>query len=199
MWTYLEKGFTFFPVAVSVSDLNDEDGAAGSSKSNSVNSIQSTGISASSQVKTWMMPSKCLICKLIDFYFKASSTNSLPVGGVGVNQGEAHVDNHHHHQHLAPQVIKNLPLSLIEKTFVLNVQISPTFCPIVWSLPKLLQLPLPTHHQAPTLGFHRVSAGSHQKSLSAHGGSEGPPPLPPPHKMNSKLTQVIALISKLSI
>ena len=39
----------FFP-EVSVSDINDDDGAGGSSKSNSVNSLQSTGISASSQV-----------------------------------------------------------------------------------------------------------------------------------------------------
>jgi hypothetical protein len=35
---------------VSVSDINDDDNGAGSSKSNSVNSLQSTGISASSQV-----------------------------------------------------------------------------------------------------------------------------------------------------
>jgi hypothetical protein len=36
---------------VSVSDINEDDVAGGSSKSNSVNSLQSTGISASSQVK----------------------------------------------------------------------------------------------------------------------------------------------------
>lgn len=49
---------------VSVSDMNDEDGAGGSSKSNSItseHSLQSTGISASSQ---------------------GSSTNSLPVGSA---------------------------------------------------------------------------------------------------------------------
>ena len=51
---------------VSVSDMNDEDGAGGSSKSNSItseHSLQSTGISASSQ---------------------GSSTNSLPKGQGGV-------------------------------------------------------------------------------------------------------------------
>ena len=43
----------YFILDVSVSDMNDEDGAGGSSKSNSItseHSLQSTGISASSQV-----------------------------------------------------------------------------------------------------------------------------------------------------
>ena len=59
---FLENlNMTFF-LDVSVSDMNDEDGAGGSSKSNSItseHSLQSTGISASSQ---------------------GSSTNSLPKG-----------------------------------------------------------------------------------------------------------------------
>ena len=38
---------------VSVSDINDDDNGGNSSKSNSVNSLQSTGISASSQVINW--------------------------------------------------------------------------------------------------------------------------------------------------
>jgi len=86
-----------FFIAVSVSDLNDDDGAGGSSKSNSVNSIHSTGISASSQVTfniTFVKGAK----KNFSGFSKASSTNSLPVGGVGTNQGDGHVDNHQHLQ-----------------------------------------------------------------------------------------------------
>jgi len=52
-------------------------------------------------------------------------------------------------------------------------------------------MPVQSHHQAASLGFHRGAAVSQQKSLSVHGGSEGPPPLPPPHKLgNAKFTQV---------
>lgn len=70
-----------FPADVSVSDMNDEDGAGGSSKSNSItseHSLQSTGISASSQ---------------------GSSTNSLPKGGVAIPASGGAMANFSGHAH----------------------------------------------------------------------------------------------------
>ncbi|XP_059090502.1 serine/threonine-protein kinase Tao-like [Tigriopus californicus] len=67
---------------VSVSDMNEEDNAGGSSKSNSVtsdHSLQSTGISAASS--------------------QGSSTNSLPVNPANNHHLHHHHLHHHHSQH----------------------------------------------------------------------------------------------------
>ena len=89
---------TFFVfIDVSVSDMNDEDGAGGSSKSNSItseHSLQSTGISASSQ---------------------GSSTNSLPKG-VPIPQGAGPGGGGVPHQGLGGQPGHDSPAAMLAQS-----------------------------------------------------------------------------------
>ena len=107
--------FNIWFLDVSVSDMNDEDGAGNSSKSNSItseHSLQSTGISASSQgSSTNSLPKNNQANQANQIQQQMQQLSMGAAMGMGPGSSEAPHDNYGHHHHHPPTSFHRSTLS----------------------------------------------------------------------------------------